>query len=89
MTERQCKLMSVLGRIAYVARATVLAVCGYFLARGAIDRAPREARGPAGALRAVWELPHGGIWLALIAAGLVAFGAYAVLEARWRRVFAR
>jgi hypothetical protein len=89
MTKRQHALMSALGRIAYVARAAVLAACGYFLARGALDRAPRETRGPAGALRAVWELPHGGVWLALIAAGLVAFGAYAVLEARWRRVFAR
>ena len=80
--------MAALGRIAYVARATVLAACGYFLVRGAIDRAPRETRGPAGALRAVWELPHGDMWLALVAAGLVAFGAYAVLEARWRRLFA-
>jgi hypothetical protein len=81
--------MTALGRIAYVARATVLGGCAYFLARGAIDRAPREARGPAGALRAVWHLPHGGLWLALVASGLVAFGAYGVLEAKWRRVFPR
>ncbi len=89
MTRRQCKLMIALGRIAYVARATVLGACAYFLVRGAIDRAPREARGPAGALRAVWELPYGGLWLAMVGAGLVAFGAYGVLEAKWRRVFAR
>jgi hypothetical protein len=88
MTERQCELMAALGRVAYVARAAVLAVCGYFLARGAIDRAPEETRGPAGALRTVWALPQGGLWLALIAAGLVAFGAYGILEAKWRRVFA-
>ena len=88
MTERQCKFMAALGRAAYVARGTVLAACGYFLARGAIDRAPRETRGPAGALRVVWGLPHGGLWLAMIAVGLVAFGAYGVLEAKWRRVFA-
>lgn len=88
MTERQCKLMAALGRVAYVARATVLAVCGYFLARAAIDRAPAETRGPAGALREVWKLPHGDLWLALIAAGLIAYGAYGILEARWRRVFA-
>jgi hypothetical protein len=87
MTERQRALMATLGRVAYVARAVVLAACSYFLVRGAIDRAPREARGPAGALRAVWELPHGGVWLAMVAAGLVAFGVYAVLEARWRRLF--
>jgi len=89
MTAQQCRLMAVLGRVAYVARATVLAMCGYFLVRAAIDRAPRETRGPGGALRAVWELPHGGLWLALVAAGLIAFGVYGVLEARWRRLFAR
>jgi len=89
MTERQQDLMSVLGRVAYLARATVLAACGYLLARGAIHRAPRETRGPAGALRAVWALPHGGLWLALVAGGLIAFGVYGVLEARWRRLFGR
>jgi hypothetical protein len=89
MTGRQRALMAVLVRVAYVARATVLAVCGYFLARGAIDRAPRETRGPAGALRAVWQLPHGRALLAMVAAGLVAFGLYALLEARWRRLFGR
>jgi hypothetical protein len=89
MTARQCRLMAVLGRVAYVARATVLGACGYFLVRAAIDRAPRETRGSAGALRAVWELPQGGVWLALVAAGLICFGVYGVLEARWRRLFAR
>jgi hypothetical protein len=89
MTEGQCRLMAVLGRVAYVARATVLGVCGYFLVRAAIDRAPRETRGPAGALHAVWELPHGSLWLALVAVGLIAFGVYGVLEGRWHRLFAR
>ena len=86
MTERQSDFMVALGRVAYVGRAAVLAACAYFLMRGAIDRAPRETRGPGGALRGVWELPHGGVWLALVAAGLIAFGLYGVLEARWRRL---
>ena len=89
MSERQRTLMAALSRVAYVARATVLAACGYFLARGAIDRAPHETRGPAGALRAVWRLPQGGLLLALVAAGLLAFGVYGLLEARWRRLFGR
>ena len=89
MSPQQCRFMAALGRVAYVARGTVLGACGYFLVRAAIDRAPRESRGPGGALRAVWELPHGGLWLALVAAGLIAFGVYGVLEARWRRLFAR
>jgi hypothetical protein len=89
MTERQCRLMAALGRVAYVARATVFGACGYFLVRAGIDRAPRETRGSAGALRAVWQLPHGNLLLALVAAGLIAFGVYGVLEARWRRFFGR
>jgi len=86
MTARQSNLMVALGRVAYVGRATVLAACAYFFMRGAIDRSPRETRGPGGALRALWELPHGSVWLALVAAGLIAFGVYGVLEARWRRL---
>jgi hypothetical protein len=89
MTERECKTVAVVGRIAFAARATVLAACGYFLGRAAIDSAPRKARGPAGALHAVWELPHGDLLLAAVAAGLIAFGAYGLLEARWRRMFGR
>ena len=64
-------------------------MCGYFVARAAIDGAAREARGPAGALRAVGELPHGNLWLATVAAGLLAVGAYGLAEAKWRRLFGR
>jgi hypothetical protein len=87
MTEWERKTVAAMGRIAFAARATVLAACGYFVGRAAIDSAPREARGPAGALRAVWELPHGGLWLSAVAAGLITFGAYCLLEAKWRRLF--
>jgi len=87
MTEWERKTVAGMGRIAFAARATVLAVCGYFVGRAAVDRAPREARGPAGALHAVWGLPHGGFLLACLAAGLITFGAYGLLEAKWRRFF--
>jgi hypothetical protein len=89
MTGAELQMVMVVGRIAFAARGIVLATCGYFVARAAIDGAPREARGPAGALHAVGELPHGNIWLAAVAAGLIAFGAYGLLQARWRRLFRR
>jgi hypothetical protein len=89
MSARERNLVSAVGRVAFAARAAVLAVCGYFVARAAIDSAPREARGPAGALRAVWALPHGSLWLAVLAGGLIAFGVYGLLEARWHRLFGR
>ena len=87
MTERQCRTVIGVGRIAFASRATLLAASGYFVARAAIDRSPHEARGPAGALHAAWELPHGDLLLAACAAGLIGFGAYSLLAARWRRLF--
>jgi hypothetical protein len=89
MSELQRRTVAVVARIAFAARGIVLVVCGYFVARAAIDGAPREARGPAGALRAVGELPHGNLWLATLAAGLLAAGAYGLAEAKWRRLFER
>jgi len=89
MTDGQQRLVVVVARIAFAARGVVLAACGYFMARAAIDGAPREARGPAGALHALGELPHGNLWLGTVGAGLIAFGAYSFLEARWRQLFAR
>lgn len=89
MTETERAIARAMGRVAFAARAVVLAICGYFVGRAAIDRAPREARGPAGALHAVWELPHGGLCLAAVGGGLIVFGAYGLLEARWRRLFGR
>jgi len=89
MTEGQRRLVIVVARIAFAARGIVLGACGYFMARAAIDGAPHEARGPAGALHAVGELPHGKLWLATVGAGLIAVGAYSFLEARWRQLFAR
>jgi uncharacterized integral membrane protein len=88
MSEAERAIAQAMGRVAFAARAVVLAACGYFVGRAAIDRAPREARGPAGALHAVWELPHGALWLAAVGGGLIVFGAYGLLEARWRRLFA-
>jgi uncharacterized integral membrane protein len=88
MTEAERGIAQAMRRVAFAARAVVLAACGYFVGRAALDRAPQEARGPAGALHAVWELPHGALWLAAVGGGLIVFGAYGLLEARWRRLFA-
>jgi hypothetical protein len=89
MTRWQQRMVMAAARIAFAARGIMLGAGGYFIARAALDRTPREARGPAGALHSVWELPLGSLWLAAVAAGLIAFGAYGLFQARWRRLFAR
>lgn len=86
MSRPMALIVSALGRFAYFGRAAVLTSGGWFLARAAVLRTPSAARGPAGALHGVWEQPHGGLLLGLVAAGLVAFGLYALLEAYWRRL---
>jgi hypothetical protein len=86
MTEWQRNTVVGVARMAFAARGIVFGACGYFVGGAAIDGSPREARGPAGALHAVGELPHGHLWLAAVAAGLLAFGAYGFLEAKWRRL---
>jgi hypothetical protein len=87
MSEAQCRLMTALGRIAYLGRATVLGIISYFLARAAYYDAPRVARGTRGALRAVASQAHGDLLLGVLALGMIAFGVYVLLEARWRRFF--
>lgn len=87
MTAHERMFVAVLGRLAFLSRATILAAIAYFLLKAAIVRAPHAARGPGGALHAAWEFPHGNIMLAMMAAGLLAVGVFALVEARWRRLF--
>lgn len=68
------------------ARAVVFAIIGGFLLLAALHRDPQEAKGLAGALRAV-EAQPAGVWLlALVAAGLAAYGVFQLLEARYRTI---
>ena len=87
MSARQRTVLAVFGRLAFLCRATIFATIAYFLWKAAIFRAPNEARGSGGALHAAWESPHGNALLAVMAVGLVAVGVFALLEARWRRLF--
>jgi Domain of Unknown Function (DUF1206) len=88
MTARETAVVAVVGRLAFLSRASILFTIAYFLWKGVVLRAPGDIRGPGGALHAFWEAPHGNIFLAIVAGGLLAVGAFALIEARWRRLFA-
>lgn len=75
-----------LGVIGHVARMVVFALIGWFLIQAAIDYNPDEAVGLDGALRSVAEAGHGPVLLGIVAIGLIAFGAYSLVEARYREV---
>jgi hypothetical protein len=86
LREKPRRLVTALGRAGYLARAAVIAIIGLFLVFAALDANAHEARGLAGALLAIKRQPHGSLLLALAACGLLAFGAYGIAEAVFRRV---
>ena len=64
----------------------VFALIGYFLLRAAIDFDPDKAVSLDGALSALAHASYGPLLLGIVAAGLIAFAAYSLADARYRKV---
>ena len=75
-----------LGRVGGVARGVVFVTVGVFLVVAAVTTQPRQAKGLDSALRSLAATPGGPWLLALVAIGLIIFGAFSCCEARWVRV---
>jgi hypothetical protein len=75
-----------IGTAGHAARAVVFGLIGVFLVKAALEYDPKEAVGIDGALREVAAQPYGRYLLGLVAAGLLLFGVYCLIEARFRRV---
>ena len=74
------------GRAGLAARGVVFAIIGAFLVLAALRGNPGEARGIGGALRTLEEQPFGPWLLGLVAVGLIAYGIYELVRARYRRI---
>ena len=68
------------------ARAAAFTLVGAFLVQAAVTYDPTKARGLDDSLRTVARAPYGEQLLLLVAAGLIAFGAWCFVEARYRNV---
>jgi hypothetical protein len=75
-----------MGRVGFAARGLVFVIIGGFLVGAAVHSRASEARGLGGALEAVAAQPFGWILLAVMAAGLFAFGAFGIVEALYRHI---
>jgi hypothetical protein len=75
-----------LGQAGYVCRGVVFALVGIFVIKAAVDHAPGKSRGFDGALKSVATAPFGEFLLMAAAVGLICFGAYCFVEARYRRL---
>lgn len=73
-------------RAGYIGRGLSFVPVGFFLAKAGWEARASSARDFAGALAAVDAQPGGHLVLLASAAGLMAFGAFAVLEAAFRRI---
>jgi hypothetical protein len=80
------KAYTALGVFGHVARAVIFALIGYGLIKAAVDYNPKEAIGLDGALRELAHASYGPALLGLVAAGLIGFGLYSIVDARYRKV---
>ena len=78
--------VDVLGTVGLVARSLVFALAGYLLIRAAIDFDPQEASGLDGTLKTMAQQPFGRLLLTVTAIGLMAYGLYSWVEARYRQL---
>ena len=74
------------GRAGIVARGVVLGLMAVFLVQAALQADPSEARGLGGALRALQQQPYGPWLLGGVALGLIAYGLFQLVQARYRRL---
>ncbi|MFE1599116.1 DUF1206 domain-containing protein [Methylobacterium sp. ID0610] len=74
------------GRFGYAARGVVFWLIGGFLVVAAVESRSSAVTGLGGALRTLRDQPYGPVLLGLTAAGLAAFGAFGLVQARYRRI---
>jgi hypothetical protein len=75
-----------IGRLGLAARGVVFGVIGFFLIQAARQSNPDHAKGLAGALESLAQQPYGAWILGIVAIGLIAYGVYYIVQARYRKI---
>lgn len=75
-----------IGRLGLAARGVVFGVIGFFLIQAARQSNPNQARGLGGALTSLEQQPYGSWLLGIVAIGLIAYGIYYLIQARYRQI---
>lgn len=86
MSEQERKAATYLGVGGHIARGVVFALIGVFLVKAALEYDSQEAIGLGGALKEVARQPYGSFLLGLVAAGLLLYGLYCLVESRYRKL---
>jgi hypothetical protein len=88
MSSTERKTATWFGRVGITARGIVYTIVGIFLITAARQSNPNQARGVGGALGALAEQPYGPWLLGVVALGLILYGVYMGLYAKYRRITA-
>lgn len=80
------KALIFLGRLGYGALGVVFTLIGFFMIVAALQFNPQQAKGLDTALSELLHLPFGPVLLGIVALGLIAYGVYSFVEARYRRL---
>lgn len=72
-----------IGRFGHAARGVVFTMIGFFIVRAAMMADANQVRGLDGTLQTLAQQPYGPWLLGIVALGLVSFGAYSMMSARW------
>jgi len=83
MSEQQFKTLTTLGKAGYAARGVVYATIGALILETIFKHGAPQAKGFDGALAALARGPYGEVLLALVAIGLILFGAYSAYSSKW------
>ncbi|MEC4986883.1 MAG: DUF1206 domain-containing protein [Oscillatoria sp. PMC 1068.18] len=75
-----------ISRFGLAAKGLVVSMVGFFILQAAYQYDPSKARGLDGALQTLAQQPFGKLLLGIVALGLVAYGIYMWVEARYRRI---
>lgn len=86
MGSQERKWYSALGVVGHLARAVIFALIGIFLVKAAWQYDPKEAIGFDGALSKLGHAQYGQVLLGAAAAGLMAYGLFCLVQARYREV---
>jgi hypothetical protein len=86
MDPRLKRTYEALGVFGHLARMVVFGLTGYGLLKASIDFDPRKAIGLDGALRELSNAGYGPLLLGIVAAGLIGFALYSIVDARYRKI---
>lgn len=86
LTEEAGRWAIHVSRFGIGARGVVFGIAGIFLVRAALQHDPTEAAGTGESLSAIGSSPYGTLLLAVVAFGLIAYGVYELVNARYRRI---